>query len=140
MNNPKAEPLAQPVRTLRTPPDLDLASRLLRAPIPTPPPPKPKPQRSWKGLPEGRHLELLVPYFDGTRQWPAGSKFEVTAPTNLGISLRPLLTGPNEGATLSTTDPITWSHPEWKATFKTARRAPARRKTRSSTKPTGTGS
>jgi hypothetical protein len=113
--------------TYRSPPNLEKAAQLLWARIPTPRRPAPIPQKSWRTLSAGRVLALRQPWFDGARRWPAGSRFEVAEPTNMGISLRPLLTGPSEPSILSAMESISWSDPDWKATFELVKR-PARPK------------
>ena len=90
----------------------------LRRVIPPPPPPMRKAQKSFATLSEAQHLTNNTDEMIGGRDIPAGSRWEVTRPSNLGVVL------------WYTEDPaitINLNTKEWKDRFTRVRRPPKKR-------------
>jgi hypothetical protein len=91
-------------------------AKYLRATIPPPPPPPVKQQKSFASLSEGQHIVNLTPFVSGGVEFPEGTRFVVTKPTNLGVTL----------SVDSSLIPMTTR--EWKDRFKRVRRPSKRKK------------
>ena len=68
-------------------PKILAAARRLRQTIPAPAPPKRKLQKSFASLAAGQRLQLTEPLVVGDLQLSVDMVFEVTEPSNLGVTL-----------------------------------------------------